>query len=93
MNTCDEAQHWTTTRCDNQETPRLTVQNITFVDGFADASSDEEGGGGAIFAQGGQFKAVNCRFFNNVCLKKRVRMSVGGLYECSCSIRNVRSIL
>ncbi|HTV23928.1 MAG TPA: hypothetical protein VMG12_34795, partial [Polyangiaceae bacterium] len=32
MNTCDQAQHWTTAHCDNQETPRLTVQNLTFVD-------------------------------------------------------------
>lgn len=67
MNTCDQAQHWTTPHCDNQATPRLTVQNITFIDGAAKGMGEETGGGGAIFAQGGQFKAVNCRFFNNVC--------------------------
>ncbi len=66
MNTCDEAQHWTTSHCQDQETPRLTVQNIT----FADANSKNEAeydGGGAIWARGGQVKIVNSRFFNNVC--------------------------
>src|SRR5690606_26804770 len=32
MNTCDEAQHWTTDHCQNQDHPRLTVQNLTFID-------------------------------------------------------------
>jgi hypothetical protein len=66
MNTCDEAQHWTTNHCDNQETPRLTVQNLTFVD--ADSRGETEyDGGGAIWVRGGRFKVVNSRFFNNVC--------------------------
>jgi len=67
MNTCDEDQHFTTSHCDNQDHPRLTVQNITFVDG---STAHEEGidqSGGAIFAQGGRFKAINTRFFNNHC--------------------------
>jgi len=66
MNTCDQAQHWTTSHCDNQETPRLTVQNITFADGNSMSETGDKGGG-AIFASGGRFKAVNCRFFNNYC--------------------------
>src|SRR5690606_32238988 len=33
MNTCDPAQEWTTSHCNNQDHPRLTVQNLTFVDG------------------------------------------------------------
>lgn len=64
QNTCDEAQHWTTDHCNDQETPRLTVQNLTFVDGSAKGLED---GGGAIFVRGGRFKVVNSRFFNNVC--------------------------
>jgi hypothetical protein len=64
QNTCDPQQVWTTSHCDDQDHPRLTVQNLTFVDGNAKA---EEEGGGAIFARGGRFKAVNARFFNNVC--------------------------
>lgn len=66
MNTCDQDQHWTTSHCQNQDHPRLTVQNITFADGNA-TSENEYDGGGAIWVRGGRFKAVNCRFFNNAC--------------------------
>lgn len=67
MNTCDEAQTWTTSHCDNQDHPRLTVQNLTFVDGDATGITNEGGGGGAIFVRGGRFKIVNSRFFDNRC--------------------------
>jgi hypothetical protein len=66
MNTCDQNQVWTTPNCDNQDHPRLTVQNLTFVDGNS-RSEDEFDGGGAIWVRGGRFKLVNTRFFNNVC--------------------------
>lgn len=66
MNTCDKNQHWTTDHCQNQETPKLTVQNITFADGNS-RSEKEFNGGGAIWVRGGRFKVVNCRFFNNSC--------------------------
>lgn len=66
MNTCDQNQHWTTSHCQDQETPRLTVQNITFADGNSKTESEYDGGG-AIWIRGGRFKAVNCRFFNNTC--------------------------
>jgi hypothetical protein len=65
QNTCDEAQVWTTPRCNNQDHPRLTVQNLTFVDG--NARGQEPGGGGAIFARGGRLKVINSRFFRNAC--------------------------
>lgn len=65
MNTCDQEQVWTTSHCDNQDHPRLTVQNLTFIDG--DASGEEPDGGGAIFVRGGRFKVINSRFFNNRC--------------------------
>ncbi|MGB8329094.1 MAG: hypothetical protein WCE62_03130 [Polyangiales bacterium] len=64
QNTCDPDQVWTTDHCDDQDHPRLTVQNLTFVDGNA---KSEEDGGGAIFVRGGRLKIVNSRFFNNVC--------------------------
>lgn len=68
MNTCDPAQVWTTPHCQNQDHPRLTVQNLTFVDGDAtDHGIDLEGGGGAIWVRGGRFKIVNSRFFGNEC--------------------------
>jgi hypothetical protein len=65
MNTCDEAQVWTTPNCDDQDTPRLTVQNLTFVDG--NASGEDPDGGGAIFVRGGRFRILHSRFFANVC--------------------------
>ncbi|MEK7394531.1 MAG: hypothetical protein AAB214_18390 [Fibrobacterota bacterium] len=80
MNTCDEAQHWTSPHCDNQATPRLTVQNLTFVDGNAEAEGEGGGGGGgAIFASGGTFKVVNCRFFRNVCAKQGADVGGGAI--------------
>ena len=66
MNTCDEAQGWTTSHCQNQDHPRLTVQNITFIDASS-KSETEYDGGGAIWVRGGRFKLVNTRFFNSVC--------------------------
>jgi hypothetical protein len=66
MNTCDPNQHWTTSHCQNQDAPRLTVQNLTFIDANS-ANEPQYDGGGAIWVRGGRFKCVNCRFFNNVC--------------------------
>ena len=66
MNTCDSNQHWTTSHCQNQDSPHLTVQNLTFIDGNSKNESEYDGGG-AIWVRGGRFKIVNCRFFNNVC--------------------------
>ncbi len=70
QNTCDQAQVWTTPHCNDQDHPRLTVQNLTFVDGQAEGEGDEEaglGGGGAIFVRGGRLKVINSRFFGNRC--------------------------
>jgi hypothetical protein len=66
MNTCDREQVWTTPHCDNQETPRLTVQNLTFADGNSKNEAEFDGGG-AIWVRGGRFKVINSRFFNNHC--------------------------
>jgi hypothetical protein len=66
MNTCDPKQHWTSPHCDNQATPRLTVQNLTFVHGDS-TNEPEYQGGGAIWARGGQLKVIGSRFFNNTC--------------------------
>lgn len=66
MNTCDQAQKWTTDHCDNQDHPRLTVQNLTFVDASSKSEKDNDGGG-AIWARGGRLRIVNARFFRNLC--------------------------
>jgi len=66
MNTCDEAQVWTTDHCDDQDSPQLTVQNLTFAYGDSSAESEYDGGG-AIWVRGGRFKVINSRFFGNTC--------------------------
>jgi hypothetical protein len=67
MNTCDAAQGWTTSHCQDQDTPQLTVQNIGFADGNSTGETTEGGGGGAIFVRGGRFKVVNAKFVRNRC--------------------------
>jgi hypothetical protein len=75
MNTCDSDQVWTTSHCQNQDHPRLTVQNLSFIN--ANSKNELEfDGGGAIWVRGGRFKVVNCSFFNNVCAD--VGPDVGG---------------
>jgi hypothetical protein len=70
MNTCDKRQIWITSHCQDQATPRLTVQNMTFTDGNAAGHGITGGSGGAIYAQGGQFKVINSRFIDNRCYSK-----------------------
>src|SRR5450755_1427752 len=70
MNTCDQHQVWTTSHCQDQATPRLTVQNLTFANGRVDGHDITSGSGGAIYAQGGEFKVINSRFINNRCYAK-----------------------
>jgi hypothetical protein len=65
MNTCDAAQVWTTSHCQDQDHPQLTVQNLSFIDGNSNGASPD--GGGAIWARGGRLKVVNSRFFRNQC--------------------------
>ncbi|SNR68487.1 right-handed parallel beta-helix repeat-containing protein [Actinoplanes regularis] len=67
MNTCDEAQGWTTSHCQDQETPRMTIQNMAFTGGNSTGDKTEGGGGGAIFVRGGHLKVINSRFTNNKC--------------------------
>ncbi|MET7426288.1 hypothetical protein [Dactylosporangium sp. NPDC005555] len=67
MNTCDKNQGWTTSHCQDQDHPSLTVQNLTFADGNSTGETAEGGGGGAIFVRGGRFKVVNSRFVRNRC--------------------------
>jgi hypothetical protein len=73
------AGHWSTDDCVNQPYPQVVVQNITFADGYdgtqqatcADNTPScwygGVSGGGAIYVEGGQFKAVNSRFLANRC--------------------------
>jgi hypothetical protein len=70
QNTCDPALVWTSTRCDLQDNPKTTLQNIAFVDGNASGQNygiDNVYGGGAVFARGGRLSIVNSSFFRNRC--------------------------
>jgi hypothetical protein len=72
---------WSTDDCVNQPYPRIVVQNLTFEDGFSGTHQATctaniprcwyggVDGGGAIYAEGGQFKAVNSRFTGNQCYR------------------------
>ncbi len=66
MNTCDPDQVWTTGHCQNQDHPRLTVQNLSFAHGNSKTEMEYDGGG-AIWVRGGRFKVINSRFVNNSC--------------------------
>ena len=67
QDTCDKRQIWTTSHCDDQDTPRLVVQNLTFANGNSTGETYEGGGGGAIFIRGGRLKIVRSRFTGNRC--------------------------
>jgi hypothetical protein len=78
MNTCDPDLTWTTDHCDDQDHPRLTVQNLTFFAGNS-AGEDSEGGG-AIWARGGRLKIVNCSFYANRCDSVGPDVAGGAVY-------------
>jgi hypothetical protein len=67
MDTCDPAQVWTTSHCQDQSSPVLIVQNLTFADGNSAGQLFDGGGGGAIFDRGGQLKIIDSRFTGNRC--------------------------
>ncbi len=67
MNTCDPAQGITSSHCQDQKTPRLTLQNLTITKGDSTGLHAEGGGGGAVFVRGGRLKVVNSRFFKSSC--------------------------
>lgn len=74
MNTCDKTLIWATDHCNNQQWPQLIIQNMTFKDGYSAVRQTRGtpyggGGGGAIYAEGGQLKVVNSRFVDNRCYK------------------------
>ncbi len=70
---------WSTDDCVNQPYPQIVVQNITFENGYNDAHQATcttntpncwyggVDGGGAIYVEGGQFRAVNSAFIDNRC--------------------------
>jgi hypothetical protein len=67
LDTCDPAQTWTTSHCQDQAAPALTVEHITLADGNSTGQVYDGGGGGAIFDRGGQLKVIDVRFTGNRC--------------------------
>jgi hypothetical protein len=67
LDTCDPAQTFTTSHCQDQSSPVLIVQRMTFADGNATGQLFDGGGGGAIFDRGGQLKVVDSHFTGNRC--------------------------
>jgi len=67
MDTCDRAQTWTTSHCQDQAEPQLIVQNLRFVDGNSTGQRFDGGGGGAIFDRGGRLRIINSQFASNRC--------------------------
>jgi len=78
MNTADPNQVWTTDHAQNQDHPRLTVQNITFAQGNSSLEKEYDGGG-AIWVRGGRFKVVNCKFINNQCAQTGADVGGGAI--------------
>jgi hypothetical protein len=76
MDTCDPAQKWTTSHCQDQASPGLVVQNLTFTDGNSTGADFDGGGGGAIFDRGGRLRIVNSVFTGNRC--EREGPDIGG---------------
>ena len=66
QNTCDPAQVWTTSHCQDQAHPVLTVQNLVFANGRASGTATMNGGG-AIFVRGGRLRVIDSQFYGNRC--------------------------
>ena len=67
MDTCDPAQVWTTSHCQDQASPELVIENMAFIDGNSNGERFDGGGGGAVFDRGGRLRIVNSVFSANRC--------------------------
>ncbi|MGF9753607.1 right-handed parallel beta-helix repeat-containing protein [Microvirga sp. 0TCS3.31] len=76
LNTCDEAQVWTTSHCNDQAEPRLVLKRMRLVRGTSTGETTDGGGGGAVFVRGGRLTIVDSTFADNRC--DRTGPDVGG---------------
>jgi hypothetical protein len=67
MDTCDQAQVWTTSHCQDQATPHLVLENLTLSGGNSTGQGFDGGGGGAVFARGGRLTIIRSIFSGNRC--------------------------
>jgi predicted outer membrane repeat protein len=76
MDTCDPAQVWTTSHCQDQASPELVIEHLTLRDGNSTGQRFDGGGGGAIFARGGRLRIADSTFAGNRC--ERNGPDIGG---------------
>lgn len=76
MDTCDRAQVWTTSHCQDQASPKLVIESLTLTDGNSIGQRFDGGGGGAVFARGGRLRIVDSVFARNRC--ERYGPDIGG---------------
>jgi predicted outer membrane repeat protein len=67
LDTCDQHQTWTTSHCQDQATPQLTIEHLRMIDGNSTGQRFDGGGGGAIFDRGGRLRIVDSTFAGNRC--------------------------
>jgi hypothetical protein len=88
MDTCDKAQMWTTSHCQDQATPSLVIENMSFADGNSTGQLFDGGGGGAIFARGGRLRIVHAQFTGNRCDRSGPDLG-GGAVRALSQYRNL----
>jgi hypothetical protein len=67
LDTCDPKQVWTTSHCQDQATPRLTIKRLGLTAGDSTGHLFDGGGGGAIFDRGGRLRIIDSSFTANRC--------------------------
>ena len=75
---CEEDLGWLNDHCNNSLSPRLVVQNLTFINGKA---SDATIGGAAIYSNGGSLKVVNSKFYGNHIISNGPDVAGGAIYQ------------
>jgi hypothetical protein len=83
MDSCDPAQRFTTSHCQDQGTPHLTVRNLTFTHGNATGQDFDGGGGGAIFVRGGRLRIEHSTFVANRCASEGPDLGGGAVRALS----------
>ena len=67
LDTCDPRQIFTTSHCEDQATPELTVEHLRMIDGNSTGQLFDGGGGGAIFDRGGRLRILDSTLTHNRC--------------------------
>jgi hypothetical protein len=67
LDTCDPRQEFTTSQCQDQATPELTIERLGLTEGNSTGQRFDGGGGGAIFDRGGRLRILDSTFTDNRC--------------------------